>query len=544
MTNANTHPTLGSVMTSSSSAAPLDTIAYLKQPFGQLAWLINAHGVNQPGRIALDDGEERLTWAETAALVNRIAAQLQAEGLAKGQAVSILGTTSARYALVYLAAIVAGGCAAPLTTSAAPNQLVAMMSDSDASHLFIDRKKHAELAESGISVPPMKHVFLDEGDELSGAPSLFAWMATEGATPKDIATAPSDPYNIIYSSGTTGTPKGIVHSRQMRWNQMAVGEESGLGLPGQVTLLSTPMYSNTTLGIFVATVAYGGTAVLMPKFDCAGWLALVQQHKVSHTILVPIQYQRLMDFPQFDDYDLSSLALKYCTSAPFSAQLKAEVVRRMPGALIEIYSMTEGGVVCLLRADSHPDKLHTVGIPWGGSEVITIDEQLNRLPPGEIGELVGRSTTMMSGYQNQPEKTQEASWYDENGDRWQRMGDIGRVDEEGFVTLLGRAKDMIISGGFNVYPRDLEDALLSQPEVVDAAVIGVPSERWGETPVGFVVASDGKELDLQALCERVNERLGKTQRISALKQLDELPRSHIGKILKTKLRAMLDLAVG
>ena len=299
------------------------------------------------------------------------------------------------------------------------------------------------------------------------------------------------------------------------------------------------MYSNTTLGIFVATVAYGGTAVVMRKFDCARWLELAQQHRATHTILVPVQYQRLMDFPQFDEYDLSSMALKYCTSAPFSAELKAEVVRRMPGALIEIYSMTEGGVVCLLRADTNPDKLHTVGIPWGGSEVFTIDEQLNRLPAGEIGELVGRSTTMMSGYQNQPEKTEEASWYDDSGERWQRMGDIGRVDDEGFVTLLGRSKDMIISGGFNIYPRDLEDALLQQPEVVDAAVIGIPSKEWGETPLGFVVAAGGKTLDLPAVCARANAELGKTQRISALKQLDELPRSHIGKILKTALRKLV-----
>jgi acyl-CoA synthetase (AMP-forming)/AMP-acid ligase II len=146
---------------------------------------------------------------------------------------------------------------------------------------------------------------------------------------------------------------------------------------------------------------------------------------------------------------------------------------------------------------------------------------------------------MMSGYQNQPDKTEEATWYDEKGERWQRMGDIGRVDDEGFVTLLGRSKDMIISGGFNIYPRDLEDVLLKQPEVVDAAVIGVFSKEWGETPLGFVVAVGGKELDLPAVCARANAELGKTQRISALKQLHELPRSHIGKILKTELREMV-----
>ncbi|MEO0440790.1 MAG: class I adenylate-forming enzyme family protein [Pseudomonadota bacterium] len=516
----------------------LDPVTYLDQPFGHLAELINAHAVNQPDRIALDDGEETLSWAETAALVNRIAAQLQADGLQKGQAVAILGTTTIRYALVYLGAIMAGGCAAPLTTSATPKQLANMARDSGAMHWFIDGPKRAEMLGSGIDLPPLKHIMMDAAEE--DAPLLFDWMAEEGAMPADPGVGPEDPYNIIYSSGTTGTPKGIVHSRQMRWYQMAVGENSGYGKPGQVSLFSTPLYSNTTLGIFVATMAYGGTAVLMRKFDCQRWLELAQQHRATHTMLVPVQYQRLMDFEGFDNYDLSTFTHKYCTSAPFSAELKAEVLERMPGGLIEIYSMTEGGVVCILLAHAHPDKLHTVGIAWGGSEVITVDEDLRRLPTGQMGELVGRSQTMMSGYQNQPEKTEEASWYDENGDRWQRMGDIGRVDADGFITLMGRSKDMIISGGFNIYPRDLEEALLEQPGVADAAVIGVPSRQWGETPLGFVVAEKGMELDPEALRAATNADLGKTQRLSELRLIDELPRSHIGKILKTELRALVE----
>lgn len=517
----------------------LDPVSYLDQPFGHLADLINAHAVNQPNRIALDDGEEKLSWAETAALVNRIAAQLQADGLKKGQAVAILGTTTIRYALVYLGAIVAGGCAAPLTTSATPKQLANMARDSGAMHWFIDGPKRAEMRGSGLELPPLKHVMMDAAED--DAPLLFDWMAGEGAMPVDPGVGPEDPYNIIYSSGTTGTPKGIVHSRQMRWYQMAVGENSGYGKPGQVSLFSTPLYSNTTLGIFVATMAYGGTAVLMRKFDCERWLELAQQHRATHTMLVPVQYQRLMDFEGFDNYDLSAFTHKYCTSAPFSAELKAEVLERMPGGLIEIYSMTEGGVVCILLAHAHPDKLHTVGVAWGGSEVITVDEDLNPLPPGEMGELVGRSQTMMSGYQNQPEKTEEASWYDENGERWQRMGDIGRIDEDGFITLMGRSKDMIISGGFNIYPRDLEEALLEQPGVADAAVIGVPSKQWGETPLGFVVAEKGVTLDPETLRATTNADLGKTQRLSELRLIDELPRSHIGKILKTELRDLLNV---
>ena len=160
-------------MTPDSSIPAAETLQYLKQSYGELAWLINAHAANQPDRIALDDGEEQLTWGETATLVNRIAAQLQAEGLQKGQAVSILGTTTIRYALTYLGAIVAGGCAAPLTTSATPQQLAAMMTDSGAGHLFIDHTKRAELADSGVALPSLKHVMMDAPDESDGAPYLL-----------------------------------------------------------------------------------------------------------------------------------------------------------------------------------------------------------------------------------------------------------------------------------------------------------------------------------------------------------------------------------
>jgi acyl-CoA synthetase (AMP-forming)/AMP-acid ligase II len=507
------------------SALIIDANAELEKSFGSYPDLIAHWGQDRPDRTALNDGIESLTWAEVSTIVDRMAAQMQRDGLQKGQAVAILGTTSVRYALVYLAAVRAGGCAAPLTTSAAPGQLNAMIRDSGAMHLFVDAAKLADLSDEEL--PPLKHVMIED---------VFAWMAEAGAKAENYACTADDPFNIIYSSGTTGTPKGIVHSRGMRWRHAAVGPNAGYGEPGQKSLIATPLYSNTTLALVMPTLAYGGTLYMMPKFDAGRYLEIAAREGITHTMLVPVQYKRLMEFAGFDSFDLSSFQIKYCTSAPFSADLKAEVVRRWPGALIEIYSMTEGGVVCLLHAHKYPDKLHTVGQPAPGSEVFTIDEEGNRLPPGSIGELVGRSPTMMSGYQNQPDKTAEASWYDEEGGRWQRMGDIGRVDEDGFIELVGRAKDMIISGGFNIYPVDLEAVLLDHPAVDEAAVIGISSERWGETPVGFVTPAKNTQLDADAVLAATNAKLGKTQRLSALYAIDEMPRSHIGKLLKTELR--------
>jgi acyl-CoA synthetase (AMP-forming)/AMP-acid ligase II len=198
--------------------------------------------------------------------------------------------------------------------------------------------------------------------------------------------------------------------------------------------------------------------------------------------------------------------------------------------------MTEGGGSCVLLAHEHPDKLHTVGQPVPGHDIRLIDEEGREVPRGEMGEVVGRSPAMMVGYHNQPEKTREAEWTSPEGLRFIRTGDVGRFDEDGFLTLMDRKKDLIISGGFNIYPSDIEAELASESEVVEAAVVGVPSERWGETPVAFVVARPGAEPEAAALKERVNARLGKTQRLSDLILVEALPRSAIGKVLKRELR--------
>lgn len=504
--------------------------AMLDQDFGSFPALIAGWGELRGDAPALYDGTTALNWREASALIERIAARLQADGLQRGQSVAILGTSTVAYALVFLAAIRAGGCAAPLTTSASPDQLAGMAADSGAMHLFIDRAKLTELGD--FKLPVEKQIVLDE--------ELDAFMAPEGTKAQPFEPAEKDPFNIIYSSGTTGIPKGIVHSHQMRWRQMAFRAATNYG-EGSRTLTSTPLYSNTTMAVFLPTMFSGGCASIMGKFDTQKWLQRAQDEKITHTMLVPVQYRRLMQYEHFDDYDLSTMRMKYCTSAPFPADLKGEVIKRMPGGLIEIYGMTEGGVACIFPVHEHPDKLHTVGKPAPGHFLKVLDEDGNEVPPGTPGELVGISPTMMLGYKNQPEKTREGYWINpEDGSTWQRMGDVGRVDADGFVELVGRTKDVIISGGFNIFPIDLEAELAKDDRVVEAAVVGVPSESWGETPVGFVVLAPGTGEDaLEDIRTVANSRLGKTQRVAELYAIDEMPRSHIGKLLKTDLRELV-----
>jgi acyl-CoA synthetase (AMP-forming)/AMP-acid ligase II len=217
-------------------------------------------------------------------------------------------------------------------------------------------------------------------------------------------------------------------------------------------------------------------------------------------------------------------------------------VKRWPGGLCEYYGLTEGGGTCMLVAHLHPNKLHTVGQPLPGHDMRLIDENGNEVGPGEIGEVVGASPIMMNGYHNNPGKSREAEWFDKTGKRFIRTGDVGRFDEDGFLTLMDRKKDMIISGGFNIYPSDLEAIMVQHPAVHEAAVVGVPSIKWGETPVAFVVLKQDANVNANELQQWTNERVGKTQRLALVQILESLPRSAIGKVLKRELRDTIRLA--
>ena len=509
---------------------------YVARPFGTFAELFRLQAMARPDHLAILCGDAAATYRELDDLADRVAAALQRDGVTPGDVVAICASPSIAYAAVFIGTLRAGAAITPLPPSATPEQLSGMLRDSRAKPLFVDGEVSTHLRPITASILA-RRVTLDAADE---EVTFGEWLAPAGDRSQPIEVEPDQPFNILYSSGTTGTPKGIVQSHRMRWPHNYPADPPGYG-PDAVAIISTALYSNTTLVSFLPALAGGGTVVLMPRFDVRRFLELSERHRVTHAMLVPIQYRRILDDPEFDRFDLDSFKLKYATSAPFPAELKAEVLRRWPGGLVEYYGMTEGGGSCQLYAHLHPDKLATVGRPMDGHDIRIIDDAGRELPPGEVGEVVGHSPAMMNGYLNRPRETAEAEWRSPDGRRFIRTGDLASKDAEGFFTLIGRKKDLIISGGTNIYPIDLETVLLAHPAVREAAVVGAKSRAWGETPIGFVTLAPDATAEGPELCRFANGRLGRTQRLSDVRIVDALPRSAIGKVLKRELQDRLSL---
>jgi len=488
---------------------------------GRLLQRVLGHGLVREQADALICQGEVLSWGALRGRVLKLAGAIRSRIGGEGERVALVGETGAEIAVAYLATIAAGHCAVPLQTSLTADALTGMIRDADPALVF----SGAGWREPAEAAAPGRVASLDDLAGFAGAAEPLVDAVT---------AAPDAPFNIIYSSGTTGRPKGIVHSNAMRYRQ-ATRPLFGFG-PQSTMLLATPLYSNTTLMPMISTLAHGGRVVLMKKFDAEGYLDLAERYGATHTMLVPVQYRRILDAGSFARRDLSRFEAKQCTGAPLSAEDKRRIAELWPGKMFEIYGLTEGGCSCLLDVKAHPDKLHTVGRPQPGNTIRIVDAQGHDVPAGQRGEIVGRSSMMMSGYFRNPEATEAFIWRDHDGTVYHRTGDIGVFDEDGFLVLVDRKKDMIISGGFNIYASDLEGVLSSHPDVAEAAVIAVPSERWGETPLGLVVTRLGAEAGAGALLEWANARLGRMQRLAGVEIREALPRSAVGKVLKQELK--------
>jgi len=265
----------------------------------------------------------------------------------------------------------------------------------------------------------------------------------------------------------------------------------------------------------LATFFAGGALVISRRFEVNDCLETIEKHGVTHAAMVPLQFQKLLECPDFDRYDLSSLDAVMCCGSPLAAGLKRELAERWPGDFIELYGLTEG-LVTILSPEDLLTKTDSVGQPCPGQHLAILGNNDEVLPVGEPGEIVGHSRFMMAGYHNNDAASEEATWVGPGGD--------------------DRKKDMIISGGQNIYPADIEAVMIRHEAVSEIAVVGIPHDKWGETPLAVVVRAAGAAIDEEALAGWSNERLGKQQRIAAVVFVDELPRNPNGKILKRELR--------
>lgn len=514
----------------------LDTPLLEFPPGEDVISLISEWTRQQPDAPALIANDEILTWREMTSRIGQISNLLGDLGIKKGDSVAILARNSIDYSNLFVGFLCAGAVVVPLGTMITSETLNSMLNDSQAKVFFISREfEHlaAPIIGGLDHLLPGGTVGIDfETERWGGLNRLVDGL--DDALP-DVKLEGADIFNIIYSSGTTGIPKGIVHNHAIR--RFLYTKMRGFELNQRaINVVSTPMYSNTTIVTWLPTLCCGGTNVIMRKFDAQEFLHQVDTKRATHAMLVPVQYDRIFRVENFDRYDLTSLKYVFSTSAPLQEQTKRKVLDRFPCKLVEFYGLTEGSVTCMLAARENPEKLASVGTPAEETELKVIDDAGNELPTGQTGELVGRGPQMCCGYHNREEATDAMLWHDAHGTLFFKSGDLGYLDKDGFVHLSDRKKDIIISGGLNIFATDLETVLLSHDQVREAAVIAVPCEQWGETPLALVVLEDRSQLTETMLRDWTNERLGKSQRIGQVIFQDQLPKSPIGKILKRKLK--------
>ncbi len=493
---------------------------------------------DQPDHIALVEGDKERSYAEMVRRIYQIANGLIALGVGKGDRVAALSRNSMAYSELFAATLCAGACMVPLQTMIADGSFDLMLKDCAAKVLVVS-EEFSSCADLFLS----NQTQLVAGGLLGFdfANTKFAdfeqWLSSQDSHAPGVVIGPTDEFNIIYSSGTTGVPKGIVHSHKTRQGLARGMIPLGFS-PASVNLIATPLYSNTTFTTWWPSLCVGATQVVMSKFSAEGALALIERHNVSHAMLVPVQYDRIMRSVKFDDHKLDSLEVKFSTSAPLRAALKADVIDRFPGELFEFYGMTEGGAGTLFVGSvaRELDKLGSVGTPLPGTTMKILAEDGTELSAGETGEIVGRGANMSNGYLNRKDANTDMSWFDKDGLLYFKTGDVGYLDEDGWLFLSDRKKDMIISGGFNIYATDLELVLLQHEAVHEVAVVALPSANWGETPLAIVVREPETAVAEDEVREWANERLGKLQEISQLVYIDDLPKSSIGKVLKRELR--------
>jgi len=478
------------------------------------------------------------TWREFTAAAHQFAHGLHTLGIEPRDRVGLLMTNGFAMVQAIFGCMAAGAVVVPLNTAVSDAAAVNMLHDAGvravvASDDLLSRLDAIAGQIDGIACKLMPAV--DHG--LAAGWISFAQMcAGQPQTLPPSGVTGSDFINIIYSSGTTGVPKGIGHDHEGR-RDWAYDLALALRYHGGArTLLTIGLYSNISWVAMLTTLLAGGCMYVASQFDEDAFIDLVLRHRITHTAMVPIQFQRVIEaLSRRPNADMSTMQAMMSCGSPLREPLKRAIFQHFDCGVIELYGLTEG-IITTLETEHAEGRWASVGRPLLGTDICIVDANDRRLPANESGEICARGRIAMPGYWRRDDANLAATYVDEEGLVWLRSGDIGYVDSEGFLYIVDRKKDMILSGGQNIYPQDIEAVAAGHPAVFDVAVIGLPSARWGETPVALAVLRDGDDTDALEIKEWVNERVGKQQRLADLIPVDALPRNPNGKILKRELR--------